>query len=441
MPTIISQNTTWKSGDVINLADDVQVASGVTLKVEPGTTINGNFRTITVFGNLDIKGTINSNVTTENLNIALSSNSKQLGNIQFDYVTFNNGSFLLGNGYGMYGSFDVLNSNFTNVRGFYISYPKAPSTFLGNTFYKSSGLSIGTSGDGSVLIKNNSFVEQSTAYAIESWANYNSGITVVNNSFLSTTKVALALKENYENAALNATDNYFGTSDLSIINRMIRDKTDSLNYASVISTSYTDKPSAGTPIFDSTPPTILVSGNITSVKAGEAVTIKFVLNENATDFTVDDISTSGGTLTNFDGFGTSYSAKFTPADNSTINGVISVASGKFSDTAGNLNADGADANNTLTIIVDSVPPTIAITADKISLKTGDTATIKFTLNESSTEFTSEDISVSGGTLINFTGSGSNYTAIFAPTANASGNGLVSVASGKFSDRAGNLRTH
>ena len=109
MPTIISQNTTWKSGDVINLADDVQVASGVTLKVEPGTTINGNFRTITVFGNLDIKGTINSNVTTENLNIALSSNSKQLGNIQFDYVTFNNGSFLLGNGYGMYGSFDVLN--------------------------------------------------------------------------------------------------------------------------------------------------------------------------------------------------------------------------------------------------------------------------------------------------------------------------------------------
>ena len=118
MPTIISQNTTWKSGDVINLADDVQVASGVTLKVEPGTTINGNFRTITVFGNLDIKGTLNSNVTTDNLNVDLSSNSKHLGNIHFDYVTFNNGSFLLENGRKTFGSFDVLNSNFTNVRGF-----------------------------------------------------------------------------------------------------------------------------------------------------------------------------------------------------------------------------------------------------------------------------------------------------------------------------------
>jgi len=117
--------------------------------------------------------------------------------------------------------------------------------------------------------------------------------------------------------------------------------------------------------------------------------------------------------------------------------VISVASGTFTDAAGNANADGSDANNRVTLTVDTLPPTIAITSSSTSLTAGQTATISFTLSESSTTFTSSDVTVSGGTLSNFSGSGTSYTATFTPTANSTTNGVITVNTGTFSDAAGN----
>jgi hypothetical protein len=51
------------------------------------------------------------------------------------------------------------------------------------------------------------------------------------------------------------------------------------------------------------------------------------------------------------GFGETkvYTATFTPTANSTTTGTILVASDKFSDAAGNINGDGADVNNSLTL--------------------------------------------------------------------------------------------
>ena len=349
MPTIITQNTTWKKGEVINMATDFQIASGATLTIEAGTTINGNGNSLTVFGSVNFQGNATSHITTNNLNFSLSSNSNQVGNIQLDYVDLNNGNFLAANGYGMYGKFDITNSNFVSVGGFYIWYPTSPSTFVGNTFYKSSGLSIGTSGTGTVLVKNNSFVEQTTSYAVESWANYNSGIQVVNNSFLTTNKVALALRDKYDSARLSATDNYFGTTDLSTINSMILDQTDSLTFASIISTSNTNKPSTSTPTFDSTPPTIAISSTKTSLAFAQTAIITFTLSEASTNFTESDVSVKGGKLSNFNGSGSLYTATFTPELGSSNNGVVSVASSVFSDASGNLNSDGSELNNTLNI--------------------------------------------------------------------------------------------
>lgn len=100
---------------------------------------------------------------------------------------------------------------------------------------------------------------------------------------------------------------------------------------------------------DTTPPTIAISSNATALKAGETASITFTLSEASTDFTSTDVTATGGTLSNFSGSGTSYTATFTPTANSTSNSVISVASGAFSDAAGNTNQDGADANNTLTL--------------------------------------------------------------------------------------------
>ncbi|MCK2097741.1 beta strand repeat-containing protein, partial [Thauera aromatica] len=141
---------------------------------------------------------------------------------------------------------------------------------------------------------------------------------------------------------------------------------------------------------DSTPPAITITSDKTALKAGETATIAFTLSEAATDFTADDVTVVGGTLSNFTGSGTSYSATFTPTADSSAAASISVASDQFSDAAGNANADGADTDNAVTMTVDTIRPTIAVTSDKTALKAGETATITFTLSESATDFTAGD---------------------------------------------------
>ncbi|OYU30014.1 MAG: hypothetical protein CFE39_15715 [Comamonadaceae bacterium PBBC2] len=191
---------------------------------------------------------------------------------------------------------------------------------------------------------------------------------------------------------------------------------------------------------DQVTPTIAITSDKSQLKAGDTATVTFTLSESSTDFTSADVTVTGGTLTNFSGSGKDYTATFTPNANSTTNGVVSVASNKFTDPNGNANADGSEANNTLTLSTDTVLPTIAITGDKSTLKAGETATITFTLTKDSTTFVASDVTVQGGTLSNFTGSGKNYTATFTPTAGSSANGVISVASSKFTDAAGNLNT-
>ena len=169
---------------------------------------------------------------------------------------------------------------------------------------------------------------------------------------------------------------------------------------------------------DKSPPTISISSITTALNKSQTASVTFALSELSTNFTLSDISVNGGTLSNFAGSGITYTALFTPSTNSTSNGVISVASSVFTDVGGNLNADGLDANNTLTIVVDTISPTIALSSSKSSLIAGDTTIVTFTLSESSTNFVSSDVMVTGGTLSNFTGSGVAYSALFTLAANS-----------------------
>lgn len=110
---------------------------------------------------------------------------------------------------------------------------------------------------------------------------------------------------------------------------------------------------------DTVAPTIALSASKTSLSFRETAILTFTLSEASTTFTVSDVTVKGGTLSNFAGSGTNYTALFTPTANSTSNGVVRVASGVFTDAAGNANADGSDANNTVTITVNTLP--VAIT--------------------------------------------------------------------------------
>jgi hypothetical protein len=376
MPTIISQNTTWKSGETINLTSEVQVALGTSLTIESGVTINGNGFQLSVYGKLYANGVSNSHITLNNLNIVSSNTETNRGYTSLNFIDMYGGSFITPYGSNMFGDFDISNSFFDNVKGFYLIFPKSNSTVIGNIFYKSEGIRI----SGPVLIKNNLFLDQSTNYAIESWG---SGATVEANSFLSTNKVALGLRAD-SITSLTAIGNYFGTSDLTTINSMILDRSDSLSYSSSISNSYINSPSDSTPKFDTSPPTISISAGSNSLTIFQTATIFFNLSEPSTNFSMNDVEVSGGNLSDFKGSGTNYTAIFTPDKTTSSSGVIRVGNGKFTDASGNANIDGSEANNivnlTRVVTLKTEKHTLSVLVDKGVL--GLSATLLKGLSES-----------------------------------------------------------
>ena len=215
---------------------------------------------------------------------------------------------------------------------------------------------------------------------------------------------------------------------------------------------------------DTTPPTISITDDDAdnSLSAGDSTTLTFTLSEASTDFKQSDVSVSGGSLSKFTGSGTSYRAIFTPKANSTSNGLISVASGVFSDAAGNTNKDGSDINNSVTFSIDTLRPTITISnnapeqpkeTDKTPEQPKDTDNIlkqpkekdqnrstllTFSLSEICSGFSQSSVDVTGGSLSNWTASSpTTYTALFTPNAKSTKDRIISVPYGVFCDLSGN----
>jgi hypothetical protein len=152
------------------------------------------------------------------------------------------------------------------------------------------------------------------------------------------------------------------------------------------------------------------------------------------------VTVSGGSLSSITGSGLTRTATFTPTAN-TNNGtaLITVASGTYTDAAGN----NGGAGTTPSLTFDTKAPTLGIASNVSALKGGETATITFTFSEDpgstfSWDGTSGDVTVSGGSLSSITGSGLTRTATFTPTANTNnGTASITVASGTYTDAAGN----
>lgn len=187
---------------------------------------------------------------------------------------------------------------------------------------------------------------------------------------------------------------------------------------------------------DTTMPTLAMQG-VPAAHNGASFTVTLEFSENVSGFTVGDITVSGATLSGFNAVdGNTYTVVVNPSGSSDI--TLDIASALAQDTAGNGNAAATQASITYSA-VDNTPPTIAISSDKNSLKAGETAMLTFTLSENpgSNLFNASDITVSGGTLSNFSGSGMAYTATFTPTANSTAAGVISVGNARFNDGAGN----
>ncbi|WP_423147935.1 Ig-like domain-containing protein [Rubrolithibacter danxiaensis] len=125
---------------------------------------------------------------------------------------------------------------------------------------------------------------------------------------------------------------------------------------------------------------------------------------------------------------------------STLSAGSHTITARATDAAGNTSA----ASSGLAVTIDTNSPTLAITSNGSTLKSGETAAITFTFSKDpgttfSWDGSAGDIVVSGGTLSAISGSGLTRTATFTPTANTNGGTVnITVASGSYADAAGNV---
>src|SRR5690606_6718344 len=130
--------------------------------------------------------------------------------------------------------------------------------------------------------------------------------------------------------------------------------------------------------------------------------------------------------------GNTYTAEIIP--NGAGDVTIDIAAGAVQNVAGNNNIAALQA----IIIFDNLSPTVSITSTESSPTINDPIPVTIIFDEAVTGFVISDITVSNGTLSNFSGSGTTYTVDVTPTAN--GTVTVDVNAGVAIDAAGNTNT-
>ncbi len=106
-----------------------------------------------------------------------------------------------------------------------------------------------------------------------------------------------------------------------------------------------------------------------------------------------------------------------------------------------LSSNAYSGSDSITFQIDNSAPTLTISTNDNQVNATDTATLTFTLTESSTSFTGDDISVSSGSLGALTATSSKvYTASYTPASATVTSVTISVLSAVFTDIAGNANT-
>ena len=180
-------------------------------------------------------------------------------------------------------------------------------------------------------------------------------------------------------------------------------------------------------------PTMDISGGIVpdgSTTGDPFLDLVFTSSSLTTDFVAGDITVTNGVLSEFDGSGTIYTAKFTPtAGAGVVATTINVAASVFTGAIGNSNAAATEFNWSY----DNTIPTIAITSsalDNGAANNDATIDLTFISTLGTSDFDETNIGTTNGTLTGFTPvSDTTYTATLTP----SGQGAtgVTIATGTF----------
>ena len=263
---IIDSNATWTlSNSPYEVIDTVQIPAGVTLTIEPGVTVampsRGNMFALN--GTLYAHGTSNNKITLDGGNNSDFFNVYNLNHNAFldlEYCEVKNGLSLWSND-NRSGYLNLQYSELSNLgKESVIWFPPQNVNIKHNKFIDSYGFEIHSDKNIKIYIENNLFYKGHPIGNADYW-NYFMGvdsrdtseIIIKNNSYINNTNIVLKLLPAAGNNTFSsATNNYWGTEDISIIKSMIYDKEDDItvenivNYLPVLAEPHLDTPTIST---------------------------------------------------------------------------------------------------------------------------------------------------------------------------------------------------
>ncbi|SDG92484.1 MULTISPECIES: Ig-like domain-containing protein [unclassified Duganella] len=191
-------------------------------------------------------------------------------------------------------------------------------------------------------------------------------------------------------------------------------------------------------VLDTTAPTVSISSDSSTLRAGQSAIISFTFSESVSGFSIGDLTASGGTLSGFASTANPlvYTVVLTPTPGLNGSASVTLLNNLYTDVAGNSGSGGSSPS----ISIDTLAPTLQITSSTNALTTGGSATITFTFSDAPSSFALGDISAANGTLsgLSVTSNPLVYTATFTPTAGVENvSGLISVNGTVYADLAGN----
>jgi hypothetical protein len=257
---ILTNNTTWTTANSpYTIFNTIQIPDSINLAIEPGVTVTIQSSDTTMFlinGAIQAHGNATNKIIFDgngNSNFFKTNHPVAKGFADLDYCIIRNGqsAFLFDNT----GSFNLTNSELSNLsQSSYLWYPSQDIFIEYNSFTNTAGIKIGTDDfsshtSGNVYIKNNLF-NSNQGFIINNYASYGSSKTIVNNnSFTNTAGIILEVEKTATTADMDASQNYWGTTNTTIIDSMIYDNNDDVSCSSFINyLPLLDVPDPETPI-------------------------------------------------------------------------------------------------------------------------------------------------------------------------------------------------
>jgi hypothetical protein len=222
----LSGDVTWtKEGSpYVVEGGELVVPAGVTLTIGPGAEVRNS--RLRVAGTLKAVGTANSHVTLTGVYTNTVGDSPG-PEIDIEYADISGGLVASG---PFVSRLIVRNSVIKDAGPIVLWYSAGADSYIErNVFVRCGGIVTSATGDRNVVIRNNSFYDPvpalggSDSLAIVAQAQWGTSATLVEkNSFWSVGRPTVALTADV-NASLSATGNYWGTTDESLIRKMIVD--------------------------------------------------------------------------------------------------------------------------------------------------------------------------------------------------------------------------